>query len=153
MAEFPTKCNKCGSTWKWNKEFDPPEGSTRAKEGKPGWWEVDGKPHYKEQCESTQGTKGAATGSNNFTFTSDILLMNVVRHDTITQGANYALQAIESAESMMQTLYQGKVPDSLKGQIRNALTQNILLGQQNEILKLGLANLAEKVEAMLKASK
>lgn len=157
MSNFPTKCEKCNSPWKWNKDFYPPTGSNRDKEGKPGWWEVDGKPHYKQDCEAAQQAAGlgSKTGSNDFKFSSDILMRNVVKHPTLEQGANYALQAIESAEEMMNTLYQSKVPDNLRGQIRNALTQNILLGQQNAILRDGFTAINEKLielQKNLKAS-
>lgn len=156
MSNFPTKCEKCNSPWKWNKDFDPPVGSNREKEGKPGWWDVNGKPHYKEDCEALQAASGKSqTGNNDIKFTSDIILQNVVMHPTMDAGANNALQAIEKAEKMMETLYQGKVPDSLRGQIRNALTQNILLGQQNAILRDGFTAINEKLielQKNLKAS-
>lgn len=151
--DFPTKCSKCNSAWKWNKDFDPPEGSTRAKEGKLGWWEVDGKPHYKEQCDAVIGAK-APENKNNFSFDGDILKMNVAKSPQLTDGANLVHQAIETAEEMIGTLYQDNQPQgNVRGQIRNALTGHILLGTQAIILKEELRNINEKISEIQKSLK
>jgi len=145
MGEFPTKCERCHSNWKWNKDFSPPEGSNRAKEGKPGWWEVEGKPHYKDECEKIQATKQPSM-NNGFSFSGEVLIMNLAKSPQLVEGSNLVRQAIETAEEMIGTIYQDKQPEgNVRGQIRNALTGHILTATQAIILKEELRNLNEKI--------
>jgi len=51
-------CNKCQCVINWDKMLNPPTTSSRAKDGKPGWWREDlsKEVHTADRCQKFQGT-------------------------------------------------------------------------------------------------
>jgi len=51
-------CNKCQCIINWDKMLNPPTTSSRAKEGKPGWWREDlsKEVHTADRCQKFQAT-------------------------------------------------------------------------------------------------
>lgn len=131
-------CNRCGAETEWSKQLTPPPG-LKKKDGTAydGWWADKGKPAQAHVCQE----KGN-TGRNDFSWSGDILIQNVIQHPSMDEAGNLVLQALERAEKQIDVVYQkNPPPPNVKGQIRNALMGHILQAQQNVILKEGLYRL------------
>lgn len=120
--DFPTKCSKCGSPWTWDKNADPPEGSQRAKEGKPGWWSVDGKPHYTEQCQAAQAARAGPSPVD----TQKPLIIDDVPNASVgsmmMEASNIYAQALHLAHENVKARYPDGHPAF--SQIRSDVARN-----------------------------
>lgn len=111
------QCQKCSVKIRWNNEATPPAQSTRAKEGKSGWFvEQDGTLHTLDRC------KKSPQGTLDYTFTVPKIEANA----EMKNASRIVVMALGEADELIKNCYPNLNNENLRGQIRSRLVDQLL---------------------------